>query len=163
MSSLSFSQTTINQKREQQPNGFVAPQNSKNLAGHFGHDKYRRICGDRRHYGGRSASKGRPSHACGQENEEHSSLRLVVLLLLSGLLLPKRTMQKSALLAALRSKIHRHGFSHFVDDPPSVAQDGNAIVVPGCPTCRKRFGTVQKNGFEFPPDPTICSPGYGLS
>jgi hypothetical protein len=51
-------------------------------------------------------------------------------------------MQKSALLAALRTEIHRHDFSHFVDEPPSVAQGGRSVVVPGCPTCRKQFGTV---------------------
>jgi hypothetical protein len=26
--------------------------------------------------------------------------------------------------------------------PPSVAQGGRGVVVPGCPTCRKRFGTM---------------------
>jgi hypothetical protein len=51
-------------------------------------------------------------------------------------------LQKSQLLAALRSEIQRHDFSHFVDDPPSVAQGGNGVVVTGCPNCRKRFGTV---------------------
>jgi hypothetical protein len=41
-----------------------------------------------------------------------------------------------------RTEIHRHDLSHFVDEPPSVAQGGNGVVVPGCPTCRKRFGTM---------------------
>jgi hypothetical protein len=50
--------------------------------------------------------------------------------------------QKSKLLAALKSEIQRHDFSHFVDDPPSVAQGGKGVVVTGCPNCRKRFGTV---------------------
>jgi hypothetical protein len=31
-------------------------------------------------------------------------------------------MQKSALLAALKTEIHQHDFSHFVDKPPSIAQ-----------------------------------------
>lgn len=51
-------------------------------------------------------------------------------------------MKKSELYAALRSEIHRHDFSTFVDDPPSVAQGGNGVVVPGCPACKKRFGTM---------------------
>jgi hypothetical protein len=51
-------------------------------------------------------------------------------------------MLKSELLAALRAEIHRHDFSHFVDEPPSIAQGGRGVVVPGCPTCRKRLATV---------------------
>jgi hypothetical protein len=50
--------------------------------------------------------------------------------------------QKSILLAALKSEIQRHDFSHFVDEPPSIAQGGKGVVVTGCPHCRKRFGTV---------------------
>jgi len=50
--------------------------------------------------------------------------------------------QKSALLAALRSELHRHDFSTFVDEPPSIAQGGNGVVVTGCPTCIKKFGTM---------------------
>ena len=51
-------------------------------------------------------------------------------------------MLKSELLAALKTEIHKHGFSHFVDEPPSIAQGGRGVVVPGCPMCRKRFGTT---------------------
>jgi hypothetical protein len=51
-------------------------------------------------------------------------------------------MKKSDLYRALRSELHRHDFSHFVDEPPSVAQGGRGVVVPGCPTCKKRFGTM---------------------
>ena len=36
----------------------------------------------------------------------------------------ERQMLKSDLLAALRTEIHRHDFSHFVDDPPSIARGG---------------------------------------
>jgi hypothetical protein len=53
-------------------------------------------------------------------------------------------MQKSALLAALKTELHQHDFSHFVDEPPSIAQGGNGVVVPGCPRCKKRFETVPK-------------------
>ena len=51
-------------------------------------------------------------------------------------------MKKSELYTALRREIHRHDFSTFVDEPPSVAQGGKGVVVPGCPTCKKRFGTM---------------------
>ncbi len=51
-------------------------------------------------------------------------------------------MQKSALLRALQQEIRRHDFSHFVDQPPSVAQGGHGVVVPGCPACKKRINTV---------------------
>jgi len=50
--------------------------------------------------------------------------------------------KKSELYAALRTELHRHDFSTFVDEPPSVAQGGNGVVVPGCPMCKKRLGTT---------------------
>ena len=53
-------------------------------------------------------------------------------------------MQKSALLAAIQQEIHRHDFSHFVDNPPSVAQGGRGIVVSGCPACRKRINSMSQ-------------------
>jgi hypothetical protein len=40
-------------------------------------------------------------------------------------------MLKSDLLRAIQQEIHRHDFSHFVDNPPSVAQGGRGVVVPG--------------------------------
>jgi hypothetical protein len=33
-------------------------------------------------------------------------------------------------------------FSTFVDEPPSIARGGHGVVVTGCPTCRKKFGTM---------------------
>ncbi len=53
-------------------------------------------------------------------------------------------MQKSVLLRALQQEIRRHDFSHFVDQPPSVAQGGRGVVVPGCPTCMKRINTMNQ-------------------
>jgi hypothetical protein len=52
--------------------------------------------------------------------------------------------QKSLLLAAIQKEIHRHGFSYFIDEPPSVAQGGKGVVVSGCrcPGCRKRINTM---------------------
>jgi hypothetical protein len=40
--------------------------------------------------------------------------------------------QKSGLLAAIQKEIHRHDFSYFVDESPSVAQGGKSVVVSGC-------------------------------
>jgi hypothetical protein len=51
-------------------------------------------------------------------------------------------MLKSDLYRVLRTELHRHDFSHFVDEPPSIAQGGKGVVVSGCPTCRKKFGTM---------------------
>jgi hypothetical protein len=51
-------------------------------------------------------------------------------------------MLKSKLHRALRTELHRHDFSTFVDEPPSIARGGNGVVVTGCPRCRKKFGTM---------------------
>jgi hypothetical protein len=53
-------------------------------------------------------------------------------------------MLKSELLAAIQREIHSHDFSHFVDDPPSIAEGGKGIVVPGCPRCRVRIHTMSQ-------------------
>jgi hypothetical protein len=53
-------------------------------------------------------------------------------------------MQKSALLAAIQKEIHRHDFSHFIDEPPSVAEGGKGVVVGGCPACRKRLNSMSQ-------------------
>ena len=53
-------------------------------------------------------------------------------------------MLKSELLAAIQQEIHRHDFSHFVDEPPSVAQGGRGIVVSGCPACKKRINSISQ-------------------
>jgi hypothetical protein len=50
-------------------------------------------------------------------------------------------MNKQDLLRALQTEIRRHDFDTFVDNPPSVAQGGKGVVVPGCTVCRKRFNT----------------------
>jgi hypothetical protein len=52
--------------------------------------------------------------------------------------------QKSALLRALQQEILRHDFSYFVDEPPSIAQHGKGVVVPGCPACQKRINTMNQ-------------------
>jgi hypothetical protein len=52
---------------------------------------------------------------------------------------------QSAILQAAQREIRRHSWEHFVDEPPSIAQGGRGIVVPGCPACRKVINT--SNGF----------------
>ena len=51
-------------------------------------------------------------------------------------------MQKSALLTAIQKEIQRHDLSHFVHEPPSVAQGGRGVVVADCPACKKRTNTM---------------------
>jgi hypothetical protein len=51
-------------------------------------------------------------------------------------------MLKSELLRAIQIEIMQHDFDCFVDDPPSRAQGGRGSVVPGCPKCKKRIGTM---------------------
>ena len=53
-------------------------------------------------------------------------------------------MQKSVLLRALQQEIRRHDFNYFVDQPPSIAQGGRGVVVPGCPACQKRINTMNQ-------------------
>jgi PEGA domain len=52
--------------------------------------------------------------------------------------------QKSVLLAAIQQEIQRHDFSHFLDEPRSIAQGGKGVVVGGCPACRKRINTTSQ-------------------
>lgn len=51
-------------------------------------------------------------------------------------------MQKSNLLRAIQQEILQHDFSYFVDEPPSIAQGGRGVIVPGCPACMKRINTM---------------------
>jgi hypothetical protein len=62
------------------------------------------------------------------------------------------TVQKSVLLRALQQEIRRHSFDTFVDEPPSVAQGGKGVVVPGCPSCKKRFETTNQFVMHLPDD-----------
>jgi hypothetical protein len=50
--------------------------------------------------------------------------------------------KKRKILNAAKAEISmRHRWDTFVDDPPSLAQGGQGVVVSGCPSCKKRFGT----------------------
>jgi hypothetical protein len=50
-------------------------------------------------------------------------------------------MDKAKILAAAKAEMCRHTWETFIDSPPSVAQGGNGVVIPGCSTCRKRINT----------------------
>jgi hypothetical protein len=43
-----------------------------------------------------------------------------------------------------QAELSRHTFDTFVDEPPSMAQGGKGVVVPGCPACSKRFQTMDQ-------------------
>jgi len=47
--------------------------------------------------------------------------------------------QQSVLLRELHKEIRRHDLSTFVEDPPSVAQGGKGVIVPGCPCCKEKI------------------------
>jgi hypothetical protein len=47
-----------------------------------------------------------------------------------------------AIIAAVQSEFQCHTWDFFVTEPPSVAQGGKGVVVPGCPACRKRLNTL---------------------
>jgi hypothetical protein len=40
-------------------------------------------------------------------------------------------MQKSALLTAIQREIQNHDLTHFVDEPPLIAQGGRGVVITG--------------------------------
>jgi len=42
----------------------------------------------------------------------------------------------------LQQEIRKHDFSYFIDQPPSVAQGGRGVCVPGCPACKVRINTM---------------------
>ena len=53
-------------------------------------------------------------------------------------------MLKSTLIAELQKEILQHDFSHFVDEPPSIAQGGRGVVVAGCPRCQMRLHSMNE-------------------
>lgn len=53
-----------------------------------------------------------------------------------------RLMTKPELLRALQTEIHRHTFDYYIENPPSMAEGGTGVVVPGCPACCKRINTM---------------------
>jgi hypothetical protein len=50
-------------------------------------------------------------------------------------------MDKAKILQAAKVELCRHTWDTFIDDPPSVAQGGKGVVVPGCGACKRRINT----------------------
>jgi len=75
---------------------------------------------------------------------QHAKTFMVVQIFLTNLTRSESPMQKSALLAAIQQEIKRHSWDYFIDQPPSVAQGGNGVVVWGCPASRKRINSMSQ-------------------
>jgi hypothetical protein len=48
---------------------------------------------------------------------------------------------KTRIFQSAKSELMRHTWDTFVSSPPSVAEGGNGVVIPGCPACHKRINT----------------------
>jgi hypothetical protein len=53
-------------------------------------------------------------------------------------------MDRAAIVSVVKDEFRKHTGDTFVDEPPSVAQGGRGVVVPGCPQCRKRIQTMSQ-------------------
>jgi len=51
---------------------------------------------------------------------------------------------KSSILQAAQNELKRHNWDTFVENPPSIAQGGRGVVVPGCAVCKKRINTTSQ-------------------
>jgi hypothetical protein len=51
-------------------------------------------------------------------------------------------MDATPIISAVQQEIRKHIWDTFVEDPPLVRQGGHGVVVPGCPSCRKRLNTI---------------------
>jgi hypothetical protein len=40
-----------------------------------------------------------------------------------------------------REESGKHSWDFYVENPPSIAQGGKGVVVPGCPACKVRLNT----------------------
>jgi len=56
-----------------------------------------------------------------------------------------RVMDAHAQIAeAIRAEFQKHRFDTFIDEPPSIAQGGKGVVVPGCAVCKVQIQTVER-------------------
>jgi len=51
---------------------------------------------------------------------------------------------RDELLAAAQTELRKHDFSTYIENPPSIANGGSGVVVPGCPHCAKRLSTISQ-------------------
>jgi len=54
---------------------------------------------------------------------------------------------KARIFQSAKSELIRHMWDTFADNPPSIAEGGNGVVIPGCPACRERINTND----QYPP------------
>jgi len=48
---------------------------------------------------------------------------------------------KTRIFQSAKSELMRHCWDVYTDNPPSVAEGGIGVVVPGCTACKKRINT----------------------
>ena len=53
-------------------------------------------------------------------------------------------LDREQILEIAREEMVKHTLDTFVDNPPSIAQGGNGVVVTGCPACRKKFQSINQ-------------------
>ena len=53
-------------------------------------------------------------------------------------------LDRDKIIRIARDEMVKHTLDTFVDEPPSVAQGGEGVVVTGCPECRKRFQSINQ-------------------
>jgi hypothetical protein len=53
-------------------------------------------------------------------------------------------LERAKLQSVLKAEFARHRWDTFVDEPPSMAQGGHGVVVPGCSMCRVPLQTVNQ-------------------
>ena len=59
-------------------------------------------------------------------------------------MLPRHGRCPRRIAEVVRAEFQKHRFETFVDEPPSVAQGGKGVVVPGCAVCKIQIHTVER-------------------
>ena len=50
-------------------------------------------------------------------------------------------MESALVIAIAKAELRKHRQRAFVNNPPSIAEGGSGVVVPGCAFCKKRLNT----------------------
>jgi hypothetical protein len=53
-------------------------------------------------------------------------------------------MSRVDVLKQAQQELLKHTFGAFVENPPSIAEGGHGVVVPGCTHCKKRLNTMEQ-------------------
>jgi hypothetical protein len=51
-------------------------------------------------------------------------------------------MDATPIIAAVQGELRKHQWDTFVNDARLVRDVGHGVLVPGCPSCRKRLSTM---------------------